>query len=150
MGVYLYQTEQFIEFEAFSFAVLFGYLVSYTFFALTPVLGPRWSLVQSGELSPKDQVLNGFWITKSLNKIMYQGLAHKGGAMPSSHSSTALVFLVWSWRAWGFEGAILAGIVVVGMWAGSVYGRYHFLLDVLIGAMIGLLGILLADQLILT
>ena len=150
MGIYLCVQGQFIEFEAFSFAVLFGYLVSYTFFAITPVLGPRWSLVQNGQLPPVDQILEGLWVTKFMNKIMYKGLAHKGGAMPSSHSSTAMVFLVWSWRTWGFEGAVLTGIVVLGMWAGSVYGRYHFLLDVLIGAMIGLLGILLADQLILS
>ena len=83
-----------------------------------------------------------------MNRLMYQGLAHKGGAMPSSHSSTAFVFFVWGWRIWGFEGAVLTGIVVVGMWVASVYGRYHFVLDVLIGAVLGAVGILLADHLI--
>ncbi len=147
--IYLYDEQRFLEFEAVSFAVLFGYLVSYTFFALTPVLGPRWSLIQEGLLSPAEQQLEGYWLTKFMNRLMYQGLAHKGGAMPSSHSSTAFVFLVWGWRIWGFEGAALTGIVVVGMWVGSVYGRYHFVLDVLVGAAIGLSGVLLADWLIL-
>jgi len=149
LGIYLFDQERFFEFEAMSFAVLFGYLVSYSFFTLTPVLGPRWSLVQEGLLVSSDQRLKGYWITGFMNTLMYQGLAHKGGAMPSSHSSTALIFLVWGWRIWGFEGALLTGILVVGMWVGSVYGRYHFLIDVIVGAAIGLAGILLADMLIL-
>jgi len=149
LGIYLYDQKRFLEFEAMSFAVLFGYLVSYSFFAITPVLGPRWSLVEADLLSTSEQRLDGYWITGLMNKVMYQGLAHKGGAMPSSHSSTALVFLVWGWKIWGFEGALLTGILVVGMWSGSVYGRYHFLTDVVIGAAIGLAGIFLADMLIL-
>ncbi|MGW8180512.1 MAG: phosphatase PAP2 family protein [bacterium] len=149
LGIYLYDQKRFNEFEAVSFAVLFGYLVSYTFFALTPVMGPRWSLVEEGLLARSDQRLKGYGLTRVMNHLMYHGLAHKGGAMPSSHSSTAVVFLVWAWRIWGFEGALLAGIVVVGMWTGAIYGRYHFLLDVLIGAAIGLVGVYLADCLIL-
>ena len=101
LAIYLYDQRRFLEFEAVSFAVLFGYLVSYSFFAITPVLGPRWSLVNEGLLSSSEQRLDGYWITGFMNRLMYQGLAHKGGAMPSSHSSTAFIFLVWGWRIWG-------------------------------------------------
>jgi hypothetical protein len=74
LGIYLYDQKRFLEFETVSFAVLFGYVVSYTFFALTPVVGPRWSLVQEGFLSSTEQRLEGYWITSFMNRIMYQGL----------------------------------------------------------------------------
>ena len=149
LGIYLFDQQRYREFEAMSFAVLFGYFVSYPLFALVPVAGPRWSLVETGRLSPSEQRLEGHFLTRLMGRLMWDGLAHKGGAMPSSHSSTAVVFLIWSWRIWGFDGVFWAGIVVFGMWIGSVYGRYHFLVDVLAGAAIGLGGVILADALIL-
>ena len=147
VGLPLHLTGRLRDFESMSFAVLFGYLVSYSLFTLVPVWGPRWGLVQAGLLEPSRQILQGYWTTSVMNRIMYQGVAHKGGAMPSSHSSTAVVFLVWSWRIWGPEGGIVALIAVAGMWAGSIYGRYHYLLDVLVGALLGLLSVQLADAL---
>ena len=35
------------------------------------------------------------------------------------------------------------------MWFGSVYGRYHYVLDVLCGALLGLAAVWLADSLLL-
>jgi membrane-associated phospholipid phosphatase len=93
--------------------------------------------------------MRGYGITRAVNSIMYGGVAHKGAAMPSTHSSTAVVFLVWCFRLWGVEGGVLAGIVVVGMGAGSVYGRYHYVADVLWGAALGALSIWIADRVVL-
>jgi len=145
LGIYLHGQKRFSEFEAMSSAVLIGYLVSYLLFPLIPVWGPRWGLLEAKQLDPSAQVLKGYWLTEQMNRVMYGGLAHKGGAMPSSHSSTAVVFLIWSWRLWGAEGGILAAILVVGMWIGSVYGRYHYVIDILAGALLGLLGVWAAD-----
>ncbi len=150
LGIFLHKNGRLAEFEAMSFAVMFGYLVSYTCFALTPVHGPRWSLFEQGLLTnPSEQQQRGYLITDSINRIMFDGPAHKGGAMPSSHSSTGLIFMVWAFRIWDIETAILAAVLVLGMWIGSVYGRYHFVADIIVGAIIGLLSILLADYLIL-
>ena len=87
----------------------------------------------------------GYWLTDRMNSIMYGGMAHKGGAMPSAHSSTAVVFLIWCWRLWGIEGGLPATIAVGGMWIGSIYGRYHYVVDILVGALLGLLGVWVAD-----
>lgn len=145
LGIYLHAHKRFNEFEAMSSAVLIGYAASYLIFSLIPLWGPRWGLLETGQLDPSAQVLKGYWLTNQMNRVMYGGPAHKGGAMPSSHSSTAVVFLIWSWRLWGAEGGALAAVLVAGMWIGSVYGRYHYVIDLLAGAMLGLLGVWAAD-----
>ena len=150
LGIFLHKTGRLEEFESMSFAVMFGYLVSYTFFAITPVHGPRWSLFERGLLTnPSEQHQRGYLVTDLINRIMFGGPAHKGGAMPSSHSSTGLIFIVWACRVWDAEVAIPAVVLVLGMWLGSVYGRYHFVADIIVGSIIGLISILLADYLIL-
>ena len=149
LGVFLYLAGRFHEFESMTFAVLSAYATSYLFFAVTPTVGPRWALVESGLLENSEQRLEGYGFTWLINYIMYRGPALKGGAMPSSHSSTAVVFLVWCWRVWGVWGGAPALIVVAGMWFGSVYGRYHYVLDVLCGALLGLAAVWLADSLLL-
>ena len=144
LGIYLHSQNRIQDFQTMSFAVLFGYLVSYTFFAITPAEGPRWALVSHGLLPASEQRQRGFWLTTFVEKIMY-GVAHKGGAMPSAHSSTAVVFLVWCWRISGPEVGIIALVVAVGMWIGAVYGRYHYLIDILAGGILGVFAVILAD-----
>ena len=148
LGVFLYLAGRLREFESMAFAVLSAYAISYLFFALTPTVGPRWALVENGLLETSEQRLDGYGFTRLINYIMYCGPALKGGAMPSSHSSTAVVFLVWCWHVWGVWGGAPALIVVVGMWFGSVYGRYHYVLDVLCGALLGFAAVWLADSLL--
>ena len=75
---------------------------------------------------------------------MYDDVAHKGGAMPSAHSSTAVVFLFWCWYIWGWEGGMLALIIACGMWLGAIYGRYHYALDIIVGALLGVASLLVA------
>jgi membrane-associated phospholipid phosphatase len=147
LGLYLHLQDRIHEFQSMSFAVLFGYMVSYTFFAITPAKGPRWALVEKGLLPASQQRPPGYGLTRLVEKIMY-GVAHKGGAMPSAHSSTAVVFLVWCWRIWGWEGGCPALVVVVGMWLGAVYGRYHYLTDILVGGLLGVVALILADTLV--
>jgi membrane-associated phospholipid phosphatase len=148
LGAYLHASGQNRDFQAMTFAVILGYALAYTFFPWFPVKGPRWGLVEAGLLPVSKQRLQGSWITKATNRLMYEGLAHEGAAMPSAHSSTAVIFLIWAWRLWGVGGGIPALIMVVAMAAGAVYGRYHYLLDVLVGGTLGLLCVLAADFLI--
>ncbi len=98
IAISLYLEGRFREFEAMTFAVLLGYAVAYIFFAVTPATGPRWALVEDGLLHPSEQRLAGYWFTRVIHFIMYRGVALKGGALPSAHSSTAVVFLVWCWK----------------------------------------------------
>lgn len=148
IAIYLDVSGRLNDFVQMSFAVTFGYLVSYVMFALTPVYGPRWSLVEEGLLSSSEQRAEGYWITRFINQLMYGGPAIKGGAMPSSHTSTAAVFWYWCWLIWGIPGGLIGAVVTFGMALGAVYGRYHFVTDIIAGVVLGGLGILLAEVLL--
>jgi membrane-associated phospholipid phosphatase len=148
LGVYLHASGRNRDFQAMTFAVILGYALAYSFFPLLPVKGPRWGLIDAGLLHESRQRLRGSWMTRATNRLMYEGLAHRGAAMPSAHSSTAVVFAVWVWRIWGGAGGLPALALVLTMALGAVYGRYHYLLDVLVGGTLGLLCLLVADYLI--
>ena len=145
LAVYLYHKGRLLEFEKMALAVTLGYAVAYTSFALIPVWGPRWGLLREGLLEASEQKLRGYWITKGINCIMYQGIAHKGGAMPSAHSSTAVVFWVWCWWLWGPWGGVPAAFTVTGMWVGAVYCRYHYVLDIICGAVLGVASLWIVE-----
>ena len=145
LAITLYAQGRLVEFEAMAGAVMLGYAVCYTLFPILPVAGPRWGLLEAGLLDAAEQRLRGYALTRLMNRIMYDGIAHRGGAMPSAHSSTAVVFWVWCYRLWGIPGAAAAAPVVAGMWAGSVYGRYHYVADILAGAAIGAASICIVD-----
>jgi len=149
LGVWLHTTRTAAEFQAMAFAVCLGYLISYLLFILVPARGPRWHLVETGLVPASEQRRPGFAATRFVHRLMYDGPALKGGAMPSSHSSTAVVFLVWNWRLGGPEAGAVAAVLVVGMWLGSIHGRYHWVGDVVAGALLGLAAVLVGDHLIL-
>ncbi|HXK61656.1 MAG TPA: phosphatase PAP2 family protein [Acidobacteriota bacterium] len=148
IGLYLHVNGRIPEFQSATFAVIFGYALCYAFFPFMPVFGPRWGLVQAGLLPQSKSRLTGGWMTRVTNAIMWGGPAHKGCAMPSAHSSTGMVFLIWSWRLWGVEGGIPATLVVAGMMVGAVYGRYHYVIDMVVGGILGTLCVLAADWVI--
>ena len=141
MGIYLYARGEFVRFEAMALAVLIGYAVSFILFSLLPVWGPRWALVEVGLLEKSEQQLKGYGLTRAINYIMYQGIAHKGGAMPSSHTSTAVVFFFWSAHLGGIWAGAGAGLLVAGMGIGAIYGRYHYVSDIAVGVLLGVLAL---------
>lgn len=149
IGVVLHLGGRIQEFQAATTAVMLSYLVAYTLFALVPVFGPRWSLVEEGLLQPSEQRVPGLWFTKLTHRLLFDGPAHKGGAMPSSHTSTAVIFAYWCFQIGGTAGGILGTAAAVSMVAGAIYGRYHFALDILAGALIGACSIFLANNLLL-
>jgi membrane-associated phospholipid phosphatase len=144
LGILFEVSNRFDLFQSMSFAVNFGYLVSYICFALIPVAGPRWYFLESGVLSPEELRQPGFLFTGLTHKLLYGGPAHKGGAMPSSHSSTALVFFLFVLYSWGWVYGFPALLLVIGMWIGAIYGRYHYLTDVVAGILLGILGVVLS------
>lgn len=149
IGISLHLSGRIQEFQAATGAVMFSYMIAYTLFALVPVFGPRWSLVDAGLLAPSEQRVPGLWFTKLTHRLLFDGPAHKGGAMPSSHTSTAVIFAYWCFQIGGLTGGVMGTAAAASMAAGAIYGRYHFTLDILAGALIGVLSILLANYYLL-
>ena len=146
IGLFLFARRRYVDFEKMTCAVLIGYAVSYVVFALVPLWGPRWALVDAGLLPIGERRLEGYALTTWINSVQWDGVALKGGAMPSSHTSTGGVFLYWCWRIWGRRGGIPAAVIVGGMALGAVYGRYHYVTDVVAGAALAAAGIAMAEK----
>ena len=65
--------------------------------------------------------------------------------MPSSHVGVALVVLVYVFRISRKAGWLLLP-VNIGLAAGTVWGRFHYVSDVLVGAAIGLASVWLVSK----
>lgn len=149
LAVALWSRQDWQNFEAMAMAVNVGYMISYGLYPLYPLWGPRWALFSEGLLPKSAQILDGYLFTAFMNRIMWSDTPHKGGAMPSAHSSTCVVFMIWCARVWGTEGMLIGGGIGLAMFVSTVYGRYHYVIDVFVGVAIGLLSVWLADLLVL-
>ena len=112
-------------------AVCLAFFASYFLFFLLPVEGPRWHFAAEYVNSVEGSVF-----TPIVKYIIAHG-AVRGGAMPSSHTAVALVSLLFCYRYFR-RAAIVLTPVVLGLAAGAVWGRFHYVSDVLVGAVIGI------------
>jgi hypothetical protein len=86
------------------------------------------------------------------NITIFQSLYAKSSnvfaAMPSLHSAYPLLVLYHSWRNnMGFMKIIFA-IITVGIWFAAVYTSHHYILDVLAGIVVAIMGIVVFQMLL--
>jgi len=145
----LYLQSDFQRFEAMALATSLAYAISYLIYPWIPLWGPRWALVEEGLLPDREKILPGYFFAGFMNRIIWGDTAHKGGAMPSAHSAICIIFMIWCARVWGPTGAVAGGAVGTFMLIATVYCRYHYVVDVIVGLTIGAAAVLLADLMIL-
>jgi membrane-associated phospholipid phosphatase len=105
----------------------------YVIAVLVPVESPYYSLAA---LEP--QKLTGGYCTALIEFIERFGRVH-GAAFPSAHVAGSMVAILTSWRyrRWLFWVCLP---FFVSMCVATVYGRYHYVADVLAGLAVGALG----------
>jgi len=113
------------------------FFVSYVMFFLYPIEGPRWFfalLYQNAVESPVSRQV--------VDMVISKGAVH-GGCMPSSHFAVALSIQMYCLKYYRRAGwAILP--IVMGLAIGTVWGRFHYVSDVLVGGLIGVVFTLIA------
>ncbi len=109
------------------------FFISYTMFLFYPVEGPRYYLA---DLFKHD--MTGYIFVPLVGKIMDTAAVH-GGAMPSSHTAAALVVLIGIFRRSRRVGLLLSP-VLLGLMIGCVWGRFHYVSDVVVGVVIAILA----------
>ena len=115
-----------------------AFYACFIIFILYPVVGPRFYL-QSEFYLP----IIGPLFTPLAHMIVAGGGLH-GAAMPSSHCAIALTAVVFLTRE--FKGkTIPLWVVLVLLCCATVYGRYHYFTDVIVGLTIGTLSIILTS-----
>ncbi|MEW6050001.1 MAG: phosphatase PAP2 family protein [Candidatus Zixiibacteriota bacterium] len=120
-------------------AICMMFFVSYLLFVLYPIEGPRWHFAELYTNS-----ITGPFFRPLVDLVIANG-AVRGGCMPSSHVGVALVVLVYSLRQDRRIGWFLVPINL-GLAAGTVWGRFHYVSDVVVGAAIGIISVLLVDR----
>lgn len=105
----------------------------YVIAVLLPVESPHYSLAQL-----QTTALSGSYCTALIEFIERFGRVH-GAAFPSAHVAGSMVAILASWRyrRWLFWACLP---FFVAMCISTVYGRYHYMADVLGGVAIGAMG----------
>ncbi len=112
-------------------AVCLMFFLSYLLFFLYPIEGPRWhfSTVYVNKVTGP--------VFRYLVELVIKNGAVHGGCMPSSHFGVALVLTLYSiryYRRWSW----IITVITIGLAIGTVWGRFHYISDVVVGGIIGL------------
>jgi membrane-associated phospholipid phosphatase len=115
-----------------------GYMIGYFIAMLFPIESPWFSMAGWWK-----EPLHGGPFTAMMGFIEHYGRV-RGAAFPSAHvtGATAALWGAWKFRRWLFW-ALLP--FYLGMCASTVWGRYHYLADVLGGITTGTLGYLIGS-----
>ncbi len=141
LGVGLFLSHKIKEFDDLLFTSAVAYYISYLGFILFPVEGPRFALVNSHHVG----INGGFFTSLAHSLINVAGI--RGGAMPSSHVAVALVVLIYARRHHRLLYYLLSPLIA-SLLIATVYGRFHYVSDVVAGILVGGVSILLCDRLI--
>ena len=84
---------------------------------------------------PKRLASHGGDAVKRLNAFVLSRVSHKWTTFPSGHAAVAWAAAFAVVRAWPAAGIAL-GIVAAGVSVGAASGRYHYVIDVLLGLLV--------------
>jgi len=125
--------------NAFLTASTLAFVISYIGFIVYPVEGPRFFMAEHFA-----EPLRGIVFVPLVRSIIDNAAIH-GGCMPSSHVAVALVVLVWAYRTYRRLAVALTPIILT-LFAATVWGRFHYLSDVVVGIVVGWMGLYVGDR----
>lgn len=135
----LFFTKRYSPLKEALFAICVAFFISYILFALYPLEGPRYHFA--------GQYINNISgpIFRPLVDLAINNGAVHGGCMPSSHVAVALIILYYSLKHIPVAGYILIPINIL-LAAGTVYGRFHYVSDVVVGTVIAIVVLYLTRR----
>jgi len=140
LGAYLWMRDRRDDFAVFIASTCAAYYLCYVVFVLFPIESPYHTLrhLQHAELA-------GGPFTAFINLIERHGRVH-GGAFPSAHVAGSVVALISAWRFARRAGYWLTPLVL-SVCVATVYGRYHYVMDVFAGILMAVIGCWLGQKL---
>ncbi len=155
LGYELYRRQQKEEFASFMFTCVYGFFLSYIGYFFLPAVGPRFTL---HDFSALDQELPGVLLTPWLRWFVNAGGSVPMGVpdeialagtqrdvFPSGHTMMTIVLMVLASR---FKVSNRRVIYVLGILLiiATVYQRYHYVVDLIAGAVFAALCIVTAPK----
>ncbi|MGH8005082.1 MAG: phosphatase PAP2 family protein [Limisphaerales bacterium] len=135
----LWAKQKTAAFQQLTLSVSLGFFISYALFLLYPVEGPRYHIPH---LHPP--AAEGPLFYHLVKFVIDKGAIH-GGCMPSSHVAVAVLVLMSLFQgARGWFWILLP--LVMGLAVGTVYGRFHYVSDVIVGLAIAPAAFQLANR----
>src|SRR5262249_3680046 len=140
LGAYLWVRNRREDFAVFIASTCAAYYLCYVIFVLFPIESPYHTLrhLQQSELA-------GGPVTAFINLIEKHGRVH-GGAFPSAHVAGSMVALISAWRYARRIGYLLTPLAL-SICVATVYGRYHYLMDVFAGVLMAVIGCWIGSRL---
>jgi membrane-associated phospholipid phosphatase len=125
----LYLRGQLAEFRTATAGLMTMFAICYVLFIVFPVAGPRY------EWSAPPSVFDGP-VRRFVLRLLAAG-SSRGTAFPSSHVAVATVQTILAFR-WSTRTGLLLCALTSCLGIGAVYGGFHYGIDVLAGALLGL------------
>ena len=154
VGVEIYRRYPIEKFDHAAFLIVYGFYLSYLGYFLLPAVGPRFTLHNFAQI---DHDLPGLFLTPIFRAIINAGESIPRGSpnpiefvqrdvFPSGHTQLTLIctYLAYHYRLrsrWFI--AALAALLIIG----TVYLRYHYVIDLIAGAAFFLLTIWTGNKL---
>ena len=110
------------------FVLMLTFVACFVVHLLYPVAGPRYLFK-----SPTDAVAGPL---RNATVALLETRSSMGTAFPSSHVAVALTQSVLGVYYFGRKGLVI-GALTIGLALGAVYGGFHYLVDVIAGALLG-------------
>jgi membrane-associated phospholipid phosphatase len=145
IGMELYWVRDFSRFRYFRFTVVYGFFISYICYFFLPAVGPRFTL---HDFSRIDTDLPGMFLTPALRWFVNLFESIPSGAsnaiamasaqrdvFPSGHTMLTIVAII---LAFNYRLKVRFAVLSVGILLifATVYLRYHYLVDVVAGALL--------------
>lgn len=143
LGVVLWRRRSFEKFHFWVFIVVLGFYLSYLGYIAVPAIGPRFlpSIVEA-----QTRPLTGVWLFEPVRAMLDRAEGITRDCFPSGHTELTLLVLFYARR---FHRKVFWWLLPLGtgVIVSTVYLRYHYLIDVVAGALLAVAIVMIAKPL---
>jgi membrane-associated phospholipid phosphatase len=143
LGVVLWRKDWFEKFDFWVFIVVLGFYVSYLGYIAVPAIGPRFlpSILEAQTIP-----LTGIWLFETVRGMLDRAEGITRDCFPSGHTELTLLVLYYARtfhrKVFWFLLPLGTGVIV-----STVYLRYHYVIDVVAGALVAVAIVMIARPL---
>lgn len=155
VGLELYRKPAKRMFRYFRFTVVYGFILSYIGYFFLPAVGPRFTLYEFSKIGTD---LPGVLFTPALRRFVdfFESIppdvpdfiaqaAAQRDVFPSAHTMLTLIVIVLAYR---YRLRVRRPLLVAGLLLifATVYLRYHYMIDIIVGALLALFCLTTLDN----